>query len=415
MKHKYRILSFLFIPLLIVSIIGGCGGSGDSGSSSSTRDMIMVEGTIADVVANAKKSEKSHFFTSIFNFFKPTLDAIAQTDDPDDLSGITVQAIDTEGLIVGEAVSDPNGNFSIEIPCDEPVSLLFLLDDSTIEIGGLNFPCPADSAGSTVFITVTLDLNDDGGDIEIEEENDPSAAVLGCSGNDDVDIDDEDVIIDGEGGPCIITTGDCQLSIDNSVVSLVGCSTCIDARGDSSVDIDTASFECVADDTGIRSVGNSSVDIDVDSNEIDDEFTDLLIEAGIVAVDARGNSDIDLEADDEDSDDVDDSQGSFESFIEILGGETSISAVGSSDVDVDADDCIIDPEQITVIGNADVEIDCDGESIDDEDSDSDFSDDVDSDSDMSVDDMDSDSDLAVNDESDSDEIDDIDSDNRFSS
>ena len=360
---KY-ILSILFIPLLVVSVMSGCGGSdGGTGDSSSSREMIMVEGTIADVVANAKKSDDSYFFTSIFNFLKPTMDAIAQTDDPDDLSGITVQAIDSEGIVVGEAISDENGNFSIEVPCDEPISLLFLLDGSTIEIGGLNFPCPSDT-DTTVFITVTLDVNDEDGDIDIDEEDPPSAAVLGCDGNDDVDIDDEDVIIDGEGGPCIITTGNCQLSIDNTFVSLVGCSTCIDTRGDSSVDIDTASFECIADDTGIRSVGNSSVDIDVDADEIDDEFTDLLVEAGVVAVDARGNSDIDLDADGENDDD---SQGSFESFIEILGGETSISAVGNSEVDVDADDCIIDPENIAVVGNAEVEIDCDGQDNDDDD------------------------------------------------
>lgn len=374
MKYKYRILSILFIPLLVVSIISGCGGSdGDTGDSSSSREMIMVEGTIADVVANAKKSDDSHFFTSIFNFFKPTIDAIAQTDDSDDLSGITVQAIDSEGIVVGESVSDVNGNFSIEVPCDEPISLLFILDDSTIEIGGLNFPCPVGTDDTTVFITVTLDLTDDDGDVDVEEEDNPSSAALSCTGNDDLDIIDEDVIIDGEGGPCIITTGDCQLSIDNSIVSLTGCSTCIDTRGTSSVDIDTASFECVASDTGIRSVGNSSVDVDVDSDVFDDEFTDLLVEAGNVAVDARGNSEIDLSADDFD-DMMDGTMMSSASTIEIIGGETSISAVGNSEVEVEADSCIIDPENIIVIGNAEVEIDCDGD-------DSDFPDDEDSDSD----------------------------------
>lgn len=402
MQYKYRIFSILFIPILALAIAGGCGGGGssDDGGGNISNEMIVVEGTIADVVANAGSTDNSFFLARIFNYIKPTLNAVAQ-EEMDDFSGITVVALDSNGVEVGSAVSDENGNFEIEVPCDTPISLLFTLDGSSIEIGGLNFPCPTVEE-TTVFITVTLDFTENGNedddsdsDIEIEEEDMPDTASISCQGQEELELSIDELIVEGEGGPCIISAGGCEISIEAGLVSLTGCSTCIDTRGNSSVEIKSEKFECIADDTGIRSVGSSSVEVEVEitammdgtgmsSNAITQtaEEADLFISAGITGVDARGNSKVELEADVDDDSDMmdmmDDTMMSTQTAsIAILGGENSIKAVGNSEVEVEADECIIDPADPEVKGNAEVEIDCD-----DEDSDSDELNPEESDSDI---------------------------------
>ena len=148
MQYKYRILSILVIPLLLVAIIGGCGGSGssddggDAGGSASPRDMIVVEGTIADVVASSKSSENSFFLARIINFINPTQTAIAQEDEMDDLSGIMVTASDGDTEF-GPVFTDADGNFMITVPCDTPLTFTFTTeDDVSVDFGEIQFPCP---------------------------------------------------------------------------------------------------------------------------------------------------------------------------------------------------------------------------------------------------------------------------------
>ncbi len=415
MMTKHKFLSIFFIPILALAIIGGCGGGGsdDGGGSAggpTSNEMIVVEGTIADVVANAVSTDNSFLLARIFNYIKPTLHAFAQEEEMDDLSGITVIATDGTDTF-GPVVTDADGNFTIELPCETALTFTFTTEDSqSIDFGEIQFPCPEVGATeTTVFLTVTLDLNDDGEtEVDVEEEEMPDSAAISCEGQEGLEIIQGELIVEGNGGPCIISSGGCEISVEAGLVSLTGCSNCIDTRGNSSVEIEAESFECIAEDTGIRSVGSSSVDIDVeiavimDGTEIPTDATmqtaeeaDLFISAGNTGVDARGNSNVELEADVDDSDMMDGTMMSSNSaLIAILGGENSISAVGNSEVEVEADECILDPSDIEVKGNAEVEIDCDNTDSD-EDSDSDSDSDLDEDSDSEEDEEDSDSDSEI--------------------
>ena len=83
----------------------------------------------------------------------------------------------------------------------------------------------------------------------------PETAAINCEGQEGLEINQDELVVEGEGGPCIISAGGCEISVEAELVSLTGCSTCIDTRGNSSVEIETDSFECVAEDTGIRAKG----------------------------------------------------------------------------------------------------------------------------------------------------------------
>lgn len=399
MTTKHKFFSIFFIPILAFAIIGGCGGGGsDDGGGPTSNEMIVVEGTIADVVANANSTNDSFFLARIFNYIKPTINAIAQEETMDELSGIMVTASDGVDTF-GPVVTDANGNFSIEVPCETPLTFTFTTEDSqSASFGEIQFPCPMDGTmNTTVLLTVTLDLNDEGGmDIEVEEEDMPEAAVINCSGEDELEIIQDELVVEGNSGPCIISTGECEIYIESSNVFLTGCSTCIDTRGESSVEIKTGHFVCEAVDKGIRAVGSSEVEVEVKIDDMMDgtmmpsstptqivEESDLLIDAGIIGVDTRGNSSVELEANiEDDMMEVMMMDGTMmgsnnTTLISILAGETSVAAVGNSEIEAEADECIIDPDvnPSNIKGNAEVEIECDGTEIEieseiDEDSDS---------------------------------------------
>ena len=155
---------------------------------------------------------------------------------------------------------------------------------------------------------------------DVDEQEDVNSAKISCLGGDQQQMVESEINIDGEGGACVIATGNCNLEIVAATVKMMNCSTCIDTRGNSNVEIKTTEYECDAAEDGIRSVGSSEVEIDVlaaaqlvddtpipsdmeplrqllkDDSVIGSGNGNILIIAGDDGVDIRGNTKIELSA-----------------------------------------------------------------------------------------------------------------------
>jgi len=429
MKYQPNFLRLFLIFFIFTAILVSCDGGGDNSSSPSgitgttNTQTAILKGTIADVVAKEQVSTRSFLIAKLNEMLTFSKNAIAQ-EEMVDLSGITVQAFDSVNNLVGEGVSDENGNFEFEVPCDTLLTLVFILDGSSIELGGVIAPCPeGEEQGATVFITVNLNFNEDDGEseIEVEEEEDISNAQISCDGDETVFMEVV-VPIDGGGGPCIITAGGCHLEIIGANVMLTGCSTCIDTRGNSWVKIETENFLCESDVVGFRSVGNSKVEVtlvgsengngvveELCMNETDDDgdtFIDCddtdcaeadnctgeFVENCSDGLDNDVDDFVDCADDDclenqacaeaecgslsilavEDGVDSrgnssvhiggegDDGEESACSEVSIVGMENSIIAVGNAEVIVEGSSCILFPVETVEKGNAEVNVECNG-------------------------------------------------------
>jgi len=419
MQYRCNLFKIFLIFFISSVFLVSCDSGGDSSSSGGTNTQTAtLKGTIADVVAKEQTGTKSFLIAKLNEIFTFSKNAVAQDPEVTDLSGITVQAFDEEENLVGEGESDENGNFEFTVPCDVPLTLLFSLEGSSVELGPIVVPCPEGEEEAVLFITVDLNFDDEGGDseLDVEEEEDITLAQISCDGQaeETLDMEGESLVVEADGEACIITAGGCKLEIIAASVELTGCSTCIDTRGNSEVEIETEKFTCVSDEDGIRSVGTSTVEVElvapepsameVCDNAVDDDGDDLVdcddpdctedlacpeiivqvegcpeedpecmeeeaqcssfeIESAVDGIDARGNSSVEIEGEDDDDENGEESTCSE---ISIVGGENSIKAVGNSEVEIEGTSCNLDPDEPLVKGNAEVEVECNGDDDDDD-------------------------------------------------
>lgn len=263
-NRKYILIPILFFSLLATSC-GSSGGdsssfgsAGGSGSSSPTvsQQTVKINGSIADVTtASLDKNPKSYYFSKIKEYLTIVKIANAQNSI---LEGIMVEVYVSgeAGDPVATALTDMNGLFTVDVPCDTLLTFIFTYDSTSFILDGFSTPCPELGETSEVSMTVELDLEEETIETEVEEEEEEESAMIGCTDNEIVEVMD-DVMINGNGGPCVITTGQCVLDIKASSVVLENCTTCFDTRGGSMVNIETNNFSCTSTDDGIRSVGNS--------------------------------------------------------------------------------------------------------------------------------------------------------------
>lgn len=295
MLNKSIFIYFIVVPVLVFSLVGGCGGGSSDSSDPGVEDVqkVTIEGTVSDTVPPT--DNQISLIERLENLIGFTLNAIAQ-----DSGSITLDAFDQEDMLVAQTVVDQNGNFTIEVPCDTNLTLVFTSGNSSLELEGVNVPCPENGDDTILFITASLDFEDEELDAEFEQQQIADTAVFGCTeGEELMNLGEDDLEVDGMGGPCIITAGDCGFDLTAGSVSLVNCSACIDTRGTSSVIIKTTKFECIADNDGIRSVGNSTAQVliagaEMEENEmemisLEEDDPDIEIIAG-VGISAKGGS-----------------------------------------------------------------------------------------------------------------------------
>jgi len=415
MIHR-KFLYILLVPLFLMALATSSCDSGGDGETNGgiQRDGVTIEGALSEVVvANADSANKSKFLA----FFENIITRIAQAQGTTVLEGIFVEAFDdatdTENPIATDT-TDANGEFTLlDVPCDTPLRLVFTLEGFSASLDGVIAPCPEGAETGVLTMTFSINfLDGEGSNDDVDEQEEVNNAQISCLGGDQQQMVENDVIINGEGGACVIATGNCNLEIVAATVKMINCSTCIDTRGNSSVKIKTSEYECDATEDGIRSVGTSEVEIDVlaaaqmvddtpipsdmeplvqmleDGSVVGSGNGNLLIIAGGDGVDLRGNTNVELRAgvlEDEGEEDADDDDGTDDGtddgadgmadagdddddlpiivkegeggYILIEGGENGIVAVGNSEAKVEGTSCDIIPEP-TSKGNAEIEIDC---------------------------------------------------------
>lgn len=277
----------------------GCGsGDGDSSGSQTT----VINGSIANVVASAQKQDKSFKLSEIIDFLSFIKEAKAQ-------GGILVSAI-VNGVTVANDVTDPEGDFTLIFDLDSATNVLILFDINGTEVSvGIVV-----EEGSIRNIIVTINLNaPPGEEVEIVEMEDILAPIRCENGSIDIidNINNETLIIDGNGEDCIRTAGNCSLFISQYNLVLTNCENCVDARGTSNVTLFSpdSDITCEAAGDGFRTVGDAGITIDA-----------------------------------------------FDT-IDIISGENGVSAVGNSIITLEADTCIIDSFEnpVEVSGNATVD------------------------------------------------------------
>lgn len=339
------ILSSFFVCILLVS----CG----SGSGGSAEGTVTVQGNVSSENSGGSAINNSSFQDKLKALLSFTQDAYAQQI----LAGIQVQAFEN-GNLVAQDNTNANGEFTlVDVPCNQPLTLVFTHQGNSVTLQGVTAPCVPGQETGVIGMLVTLNFGEESGDVEIVDsiEN----ALISCTSGTEI-IEEDEFFLDGEGGPCIITAGNCTLDISSSVVIMTGCRTCIDTRGTSSVIVNASQFECVADRDGIRAVGNSLVDMLVvpedaeeengnnDNNENDLNNGNILVISGEDGVDARGNSGVVLAAP---------GNGIDSGFIDIEGVTEGVIARGNSSVEINGVSCTVEPS-VTEIGNASVVVAC---------------------------------------------------------
>jgi len=244
----------LACTLIVMGLYGGCGGGGDDviDTGGDLIKEVTIDGTISDIVAKNPANQRSSLTTRIKNLIQIIETAMAQEGEE-----VSVQAFNDENMLVAETIVDENGNFSIEVPCDTDLTLVFSFGGLSVETGVFNFPC--------------------------------------TGGEEVVDVGEEDYDVDGGGGACIITAGDCDLKIIAGSVSLFNCSNCIDTRGNSSVITMTTKFSCTATNDGIRAVGTSTAQVLIGELPEMTDGTIMMTENGMEMITQLQNEDPDID------------------------------------------------------------------------------------------------------------------------
>lgn len=115
--------------------------------------------------------------------------------------------------------------------------------------------------------------------------------ILCTSGEENIIMRDENILIDGNGGNCVEATGDCELNIEAVDIVFIDCATCVKTEDSASVFIDSEDdFLCDdAEEDGLNSE---------DSSEIVIEADDVLeVSAEDIAAKAENESEVEISGD----------------------------------------------------------------------------------------------------------------------
>jgi hypothetical protein len=266
-------LLMLVLSLCFISCDGGGGGGGGGGQPSG--QTTTIRGNVESVVAMAPQNNKASMLAKIKDFFTLSKTANAQDDQ------ITVTFI-VDGEVVDVVTVEPDGDFVGVVPFSfsgNNVTLVFESDGDEVSV--VIFVPPVDA----VIIVVIVNFQDD--DVEVVDTE--FEGPLSCeNGTMMLEADPgEEIEIHGNGDACVLTAGNCDLTIHGDNVTFKDCSRCFDTRGNSAIevfadgDIPDGNIVCEASECAI-SVGTSSATLTA-GGEID-----------IDCIDARGNAEVEL-------------------------------------------------------------------------------------------------------------------------
>jgi len=274
MKNLNKAISNSLALILVLSVgLMSCdGGGGGGGGGQPSGQTTTIIGNVESVVAMAPQNNKSSMLAKIKDFFSLSKTANAQ----DDQIIVTIVVDDQEFVVPVE----PNGDFVAVVPISfsgNNVTLVFESDgdDESIVI----FVPPVDA------VIIVVLVNFQGNDAEVVElefegplrcENATISLVAEAG---------EDIEIHGNGGACVLTAGNCDLTFDAENVIFQDCNSCFDTRGNSVLEI-FADEDIICEGAGdcVISRGTSSTSLFAGD------------EISLDCIDARGNVEVTLDA-----------------------------------------------------------------------------------------------------------------------
>jgi hypothetical protein len=274
MKNLNKFISISTLLMLVLSLcfVSCDGGGGGDGGGQPSGQTTTIRGNVESVVAMAPQNNKASMLAKIKDFF--TLSKTANAQDNQIVITFIVNGVEEDEVTV-----EPDGDFVGVVPISfsgNNVTLVFESDGDEVSV--VIFVPPVDA----VIIVVLVNFQENEADVVETEFEGP----LSCeNGTMMLEADPgEDIEIHGNGDACVLTAGNCDLTILGANVIFDDCNRCFDTRGNSVLEVFAdVDIVCEASECAI-SVGTSSAALTA-GDEID-----------INCIDARGTSQVILDA-----------------------------------------------------------------------------------------------------------------------
>jgi hypothetical protein len=274
MKNLNRFISISLAFMLVLSVgLMSCDGGGGGGGGQPSGQTTTIRGNVESIVAMAPRNHEPSLLAKIKDFFTLSKRANAQDNQ------IVITFI-VDGEEVDVVTVEPDGDFQGVVPISfsgNNVTLVFESDGDEESV--VIFVPPVDA----VVIVVLVNFQDNDAEVVDMEFEGP----LRCE-NATISLlaeEDEDIEIHGNGGACVLTAGNCDLTFDAENVIFQDCNSCFDTRGNSVLEI-FADEDIICEGAGdcVISRGTSSASLFAGD------------EISLDCIDARGNVEITLDA-----------------------------------------------------------------------------------------------------------------------
>ncbi|MGB7293717.1 MAG: hypothetical protein WBD99_16225 [Thermodesulfobacteriota bacterium] len=272
LRRSIYLTAFLMLSISIglLSCDGGGGDGGGGGQPSG--QTTTIRGNVESVVAMAPQNNKPSMLAKIKDFFTLSKTANAQDDQ------IIVTFI-VDGEVEDVVTVEPDGDFVGVVPISfsgNNVTLIFESDGDEESV--VIFVPPVDA------VIIIVLVNFQGNDAEVVDT--VFEGPLRCENTTISLVADQgqDIVIDGNGGPCVLA-GNCHLSFDAENVIFGDCGSGFDTRGNSVLEVSAdEDITCEATSDCLITRGTSSAHLSAGD------------EIHLNGIDARGNSEVILDA-----------------------------------------------------------------------------------------------------------------------
>lgn len=245
---RLGVMYLLALGLAGLAACGGGGGGGHGGGTSATRTTFT--GNLA--AATAARDPIG---------MRTVLAGVARL-----VAAARAHAADVQVCVEGTSfctLVDDNGEFTLAADVGGDVTLVFTGPDFTARVTLTGIPRGATVRLRNIHCSTTTGTCEPE-DFEIEGGVGTESSIRCQQGPIHV-VHSGELVITGGGDDCIVTDGQCALTIEADRIVLDGCKSCVRAAGGSDVTLTVGSggLECHAQGDGIDAAGNSAVHVNV--------------------------------------------------------------------------------------------------------------------------------------------------------
>ena len=272
MNNLHKCIANLMLLTLILSLgLLSCDGGGDEGGGGQPGGQTTtIRGNVESIAAMAPQHNKPSMLARIKDFF--TLSNVANAQD----NQIVVTFI-VNGQVVDIVTVEPDGDFEGVVPISfsgNNVTLVFESDGDEESV--VIFVPPVNA----VVIVVLINFQTSDAEVVDVQYEGP----LRCE-NATISLvaeEGEDIEFHGNGDACVLTAGNCDLTLDAENVLFHDCNRCFDTRGNSVLNV-FADGDIICDGTSDCSIsrGTSSALLSA-GNEINLNCLDARGTSGVI-------------------------------------------------------------------------------------------------------------------------------------